>query len=147
LHSHPLYLTTFHLTSRQSDTIKSFMKSILFIGALLFGTLAFAQDYDERLLAKFSEEQIIKLQDQKPDVLQYFSFYLDNGYKLVDPKPGKDYSQYPEIKLKNSSEINLFDLDIEHPLNSYGYYRIKNSDKILLLIPRSSLTKSYNKQS
>ena len=124
------------------------MKSILFLGVFLLSISAFSQaDYDKRLLAKFSEEKILKLQEEKPQVLNYFTYYLDNGYKLVDPKPGKDYSQYPELKLKKSGEINLFELDIEHPLNTNGYYRVKNSNKILLLIPRSTLTKSYNKQS
>jgi len=132
---------------RQGDTIKLLMRSILIIALCLFGISAYSQsDFDKRLLAKFSDDQIHKLQEVQPNSVAYFEFFLDHGYKLIDAKDGKDFQFEGILKVKDLDNINLFELGLEHPLKEYKFYQLRNSDKILVLVPRKQIIKHFNKK-
>lgn len=143
----PLYLTTLILTARQLDNKNVFMKSILFTASLLVGLASFAQsDYDERLLAKFSEERIDQLSKDQPQIIDYYTYYLDHSYEIIDKeKSGKSFQVDQEVKIKDLNSFNILELGLTMDRSASKIYKIKGTDKYLRLLSNREFVLGYNK--
>ena len=119
-----------------------FFTLILFLG---ISVSVFSQtDFDKRLLAKFSQEQITDLAANHPDILNYWTYYLDHSYVIVDIQAGKDVSEYPEIKFKSPEKFNILKIDARMQGVGKTHYRIKNSNQLLILDSSTGFIKEYN---
>ena len=119
---------------------------LFFIGLSAY---AFSQgDFDKRLLAKYSTDQIADFQKNNADVLNYYSFYLDNSYILVDSeKTGKELiSSEGELKIRDLSNFNILAYKLTMDRNSRKIYKIKGSNTYLILLANSEFTDLYNRQ-
>lgn len=115
---------------------------ILFLGISMS---VFSQtDFDKRLLAKFSQEQITDMATNHPNILNYWTYYLDNSYQIVNIGSGKDVSEYPEIKFKSPEKFNILKVDVRMQKVGKTHYRIKNSDQLLVIDSNTDFTKKYN---
>lgn len=126
--------------------IKRIVSPLAIIAFLVVNISAFAQsktDFDERLFAKFSKKE---LQEMNAKDLNYWTYYLDNGYKIA-PIPKEKPDAFPmEIKLKslNKEDINILSLDLKPHAVVTQYYRIKGTDKILLLLNETEVNRNFN---
>lgn len=121
------------------------MKFILMLFFIGFSAYAFSQgDFDKRLLAKYGEKQLKDMAANHPDVLDYWTFYLDNSYEIVDIQPGKDLSSYPEIKFNSPEKFNILSLNTPMLQKGKMYFRIKNQDKLLVLDSNLEFIERYN---
>ena len=121
------------------------MKSILMLFFLGMSAYAFSQgDFDKRLLVKYSEQQLKDMSVNHPDVLDYWTFYLDNSYEVVEIQPGKNISEYPEIKFSSPEKFNVLALNAPMLQTGKTLFRIKNKDKLLVLDSNEEFTKRYN---
>lgn len=119
-----------------------FFTLILFMG---ISVSVFSQtDFDKRLLAKFSQEQITDMAANHPEILNYWTYYLDHSYEIVTIQAGKDVSEYPEIKFKSSGKFNILTVDASRQKVGKTHYRIKNSNQLLVLDSTTGFTKKYN---
>jgi len=121
------------------------MKSILTFFFIGISAYAFSQgDFDKRLLVKFDAEQLKDMAVNHPDILDYWTFYLDHSYEIVDLEPGKNLSEYGEIKFSSSENFNI--LSINAPMQQMGktLFRIKNKDKLLILDSSEAFIEKYN---
>ncbi len=119
---------------------------LFFIGLSAY---AFSQgDFDKRLLAKYSTDQIADLQKSNNAVLDYYSFYLDNSYILVDSeKSGKQLiSTENELRIKDLNDFNILSYKLTMDRNSRKIYKIKGSNTYLILLANSEFTDLYNRQ-
>lgn len=125
------------------------MKNLLTLLFLAANAIAFGQtDFDERLLAKFSEEKIRSMKSTSPQTIAFMEYYLEQGFDIDTQVKAKPTSYRGEISIKSLAreEINLFDLDIPLPLDGPAYYRIKSTDKYLIIHPRKTVMASFNKE-
>ncbi len=122
------------------------MRSILLTFCLLIGGLAFGQtDFDERLLAKFSEERINQLQEDQPAVIEYWTYYLDNSYLIIDSKEsGKEFNTDKKLKIKNLNDFNILDMDLTMDRKKSQVFAIAGSDKYLMLLSNSEFVNGFN---
>ncbi len=122
------------------------MRSILLTFCLLVGGLAFGQtDFDERLLAKFSEERINQLQKEQPAVIEYWTYYLDNSYLIIDSKEsGKEFNADKKLKIKNMNDFNILDLGLTMDRNKSQVFAIAGSEKYLMLLSNSEFVNGFN---
>lgn len=119
-----------------------FLSLILFMG---ISASVFSQaDFDKRLLARFSEAQLNDMAQNHPAVLDYWTFYLDHSYEVVDIEPGKSMDEYPEIKFKSPEKFNILDLDVSMLKKGKTHFRIKNSNKLLILDSNEGFVEKYN---
>lgn len=121
------------------------MKSILILFFVGFSAYAFSQGtFDKRLLAKYSESQLSDMTNNHSEVLNYWTFYLDNSYEIVEIEPGKDLSDYPEIRFSSPEKFNV--LSLNAPMHQIGktHFRIKNQNKLLVLDSNEEFIEKYN---
>ena len=124
------------------------MKSLLTFAVLCFALSSFGQaDFDERLLSKFSEEQIRDFQQDHPRALEYWTFYLDNSFEIIEAPLEKDLSELEEVKIKGLKSMNILDLEITMLGQSSQKFRIKGTDKILVLYSKERFIQLFNEKS
>lgn len=123
------------------------MKSILIIlGLFCFGSAFSQSDFDQRLLVKYDAEQIAQLQDNESRVLDYWTYYLDHGYKIVAIPSGKEGDNFEEIKIKSMAKFNVLDAGVSMDNSAPKYYRIKGTNEMLVLLSGDDFTKKFNAQ-
>ena len=136
-----------------------FMKKIILLSMLVIsGITAFSQTIpiDSRLYAKYSEEDLLDMQQNRPQDLDYLNWFVENSYVIKDVvNPG--VLDYPKLKYMDretkmeGSEVTDFDAE-NFNIMEYGFeiskssnvYLIGNTGKILVFYSSDDLTKLYN---
>jgi hypothetical protein len=100
-----------------------------------------AQQFDSRLLAKYSKKELKQMAETNDPRLAYLTHYLDNGFRIVDIPAGKEDSRLEVIRLKslNPKDVNLLALGLTQHESARTYYRIEGTDKMLMLLPRKEV--------
>ena len=121
------------------------MKSLLTLITLILGVASYGQvDYDKRLLAKYSEEKIKELIVKQPSLVDYWTYYLDNSYTIIDGEvSGKFLMTDQEVKIKKMDQFNIFELGIYMDGYATKYFRIAGTDKFLALKSTQQFVKEY----
>ena len=124
------------------------MKSFLVVlGIFCFSSLFAQSDFDQRLLEKFSAERIAELNTDHPEVIEYWTYYLDNSYMIIDgDATGKLLATGESIKIKKMEEFNILDYDIHMDRNMRKSFDIAGTNSYLILLSNSEFSKAYNNQ-
>lgn len=133
------------------------MKNILTLACLLVTSLVLAQSknqsdfqIDERLYAVYEASYLNKLKSENPFLLKRWSFYLDNSYVISDYVAGKNNESYPEVDIKDMSNINILLLEKEQNLKkkwqAKSIYKIKGTRKLLVYYPGRVFNEELKKQ-
>jgi hypothetical protein len=112
---------------------------------LLVNISAFAQnntDFDSRLLTKFSKKEIKNLDQSE---LDYWTFYLENSFDIVDiPKEKPDaIPSVISLKSLDKNEINVFKLGLNTHEFARDYIRIDETNKMIVILPQTEIDKKY----
>jgi hypothetical protein len=109
-------------------------KAISVVFFLLSVLVLSAQEYDERLFAKYTQQQLKEMKTDRLDEFNYVNACLDFGCYLANFK-GKDSPKevIGEIEVKDLSKINFFELGVQPVKNRYLYYKIKGQEKLLVI--------------
>ncbi|MBQ2077381.1 MAG: hypothetical protein II471_07705 [Bacteroidales bacterium] len=136
------------------------MKKIILLFVLVISVItAFSQvsQIDSRLYAKYSEEELLYMQQNRPYDLEYLNWFVENSYVIKDVA-NPEALNYPKLKYMDketkmeSSEVTEFDAE-NFNIMEYGFeilarssnvYLIGNTGKILVFYSSSDLTKLYN---
>jgi hypothetical protein len=123
------------------------MKSLFTLLALIVGFAAMGQsDFDERLLVRFSEDYLNKLQQEQPEMLEYWTYYLDHGYTIVDGQlTGKTMTTEETVKIKDLNDINILDLDIQMDGKRPKAFLIKGTNQYLVLKGSRQFSKEFSR--
>jgi hypothetical protein len=123
------------------------MKPLFSFFLIFLGSSLFAQaDYDPRLLARYSEDRIAELQREQPSILEYWTYYLDNAYIIVDSEAtGKHLKADETIKIKDIENFNILELDIHMDRNHSKVYQIKGTPKYLLLHSNKTFSELFSR--
>ncbi len=125
------------------------MKSVFLILFLGVSVAVFSQqNFDKRLLTKFSEEQILELQHKNPNIVGYMEYYLNHGYSIVSKSNLTGQLNKGTVKLKSlkPAKINLFALSVSLPLNADVYYGIEGEDEVLVLHSRKTMLSDFQNE-
>jgi hypothetical protein len=110
---------------------------------LLSGALTVtAQEFDQRLLVRFSKKELKKMATANDPSLAELTFYLNNGYQIADIPKGKEDGIQQTIDLKSleSKDINLLALNLPQHDFARHYYLIKDfPGKMLILLPKNEV--------
>ena len=137
-----------------------FMKKIILLSMLVVsGITAFSQSLaiDSRLYAKYSEEDLLNMQQNRPQDLDYLNWFVENAY-IVKEVANPDVLNYPKLRYMDKetkmegSEVTEFDAEnfnimeygFEISAKSSNVYLIGNTGKILVFYSSDDLTKLYN---
>jgi len=110
----------------------------------VFAINAHAQQYDQRLTAKFSKKELKDMAAANDPTLAYWNFYVNNGYQIADVPKGKEDGVHQSIELKSleAKDINLLALNLEQHEFARQYYLIKGfPGKMLIHLPKKEVEK------
>lgn len=127
---------------------------------VMLGFAAFSQvtcQPDERLYTRYSEDRIEKMQQNEPRHVCLKNYELDNGYQITTADAHKlsamdklMHYNYKEKKYEgevadvNPQDFNLYDYMYERSYEATNYYRIGNTNKVLIIYPQKRFTKEFN---
>lgn len=124
------------------------MKHLMLIVGLFSSVVLYAQTPDARLYEVWTAEEIAHKVESSPFVIAYYNYFLDHAYKIVTAPTAK-VIELPEVEIGNLSKFNILAIQqqqnlkrrIKHPT----YYKIANTDKILVLLSEREFTQKLNK--
>jgi hypothetical protein len=139
----------YNLGPHLASAIKPYLQMKVFF-TLLLGAFALglsAQGYDARLLAKYSDVQIKKLQQTHPEIIAYWTYYLDHGYEVIEIPIGKGEVLWQEIKMPSRKSFNILSSGLVSDRLSPKYYRIAGTNKLLMLLSGEEVARRFNQHS
>ncbi|MBQ5458027.1 MAG: hypothetical protein IIT61_04830, partial [Bacteroidales bacterium] len=104
------------------------MKKIILLFVLVISVItAFSQvsQIDSRLYAKYSEEELLDMQQNRPYDLEYLNWFVENSYVIKDVA-NPEALNYPKLKYMDketkmeSSEVTEFDAE-NFNIMEYGF--------------------------
>ncbi len=104
------------------------MKSSLFL--ITFVLFAFSvnsqsNSFDQRLLSKFTKDELIEMQEKNPSAYAYWNFYVVNAFQVMDLSNEKANTHEIKgiVKIPDINAINIFDLHYIPLPKDYQYSR------------------------
>jgi len=116
------------------------MKLLTFLSFFFLSWSAvFAQDIDERLLSRYSQEELQTMIESDVDQYNLLKYALDNALYVAnyDSAKGGDFAQ---ISVDTESLPTFLDLNL-HITDQNQYYKIEGEDK--LLVVKSAVVLKY----
>ncbi len=128
--------------------IKSTISFIALLAILLVSNNTFAQNtesLDSRLNAKFSKKELKSLDQSE---LDYWTFYLENSFEIVDIPKEKPDAVPATISLKSldKKDINVFKLGLTPHEFARDYFRIEGTNKMIIVLPQTEIDANFKKQ-
>jgi hypothetical protein len=105
---------------------------------------------DARIYAAYGQEYVDKIAQTNPFLIQYWTFYLDHAFALMDAPAEKELNskEYPVIKIDNWQHINILqvekDLQLKSNWDKLSIYRIQNTEKLLVYQPGDTFVRELN---
>ncbi len=135
-------------------------KYMLFTWILLVTTYIYSQqNYDERLLARYTTSQLQKMAKETPGHLEWLNYKVANMYKIIDRNTikgiVKDTLKGIDMKTKKPYHISIKDINLDNfnPLRyniafdkQQHYYYIPQSNKVVYIRPSVEVIKEFNKK-
>ncbi len=127
--------------------MRNFLLALVFI-AVSFSVTAQSDKIDDRLLVKFSIEELNKLKVENPTEFKFINYCLDNAWyiqslpieKMKDPK-----EKIGLITIKDLNNINFYSLNITIIKDNYQFFAIEGTDKMLVIKSEYHILKELNK--
>ena len=126
---------------------------------VISGITAFSQTLpiDNRLRAKYSEEELLDMQRNRPEDLEYFNWFVENSY-VIKEAGVSDLPNYPKLRYMdhetksvgcevtefNAESFNIMEYAIGIKQKKSVAYLIGNTGKVLVLYSNDDLTEKYN---
>jgi len=105
---------------------------LIFCFPLLTSSLAFSQDYDNRLLKSYSVEELTQIKTEKPADLKVLAYGLENACYFSEAPKGKDVAGIQSIKLTGTDIPCYADLGLKI-LDQNQYFMIEGTSKMLVV--------------
>ncbi len=126
------------------------MKKIMFLVTfLLFSYFANAQNnsFDQRLLSKFSKEELNEMQSNNTFSYSYWNFYVANAYEIVElaNEKANTHEIKGTVKIQDINTINIFDLHYVPLGSDYQYYQIEGTQKLLVILSEEQIKAKFSK--
>jgi len=138
------------------------MRRLIFTCVWLFSFNAFSQsdiEFDEKLLFRYTVEEIESMESTNPARLDYLNYYVNNAFYFIE------YSNIPEQKASNIPDVlnfislpenyvlteaitkdnfNILMYAVEFKENTRGEYRLGGSNDLLIIRSKNEIYDLYN---
>lgn len=141
-------------------------KVIVFMTFFLILGISFAQVSksqvvaDPRVIEVFGQETVNFYLENKPNVILYYNFFLENAYSIQEIPQEKigDLPSIPELKLKEQFQadfvdysdkgienLNIMKYELKIDPNVGPIYRLGNTNKLIIFLSGKEIQNLYNK--
>lgn len=102
---------------------------------------------DPRLYDALSQKEINEMLDKNPFLIQYYNYFLDYSFKIIEQPKGKNL-QLPVVIIPDMENFNILALQKKQKLQrsweNQTYYTIEGTNKILVFISEREFTQRLN---
>lgn len=102
---------------------------------------------DPRLYDALSKSEIAEMQEKNPFLIQYYNYFLDHSYKIIN-QPKSKQLDLPSVIIPNIEDFNILLIKKQQKLKrtweSQTYYTIKDTDKVLVFMSEREFTQKLN---
>jgi hypothetical protein len=119
---------------------------LLITAVLLVGSL-FSQNYNEKLLVKYTDKELSQMQKENPTQLDVLDYFVTEGYTIVDmPDKPIEYLELAKVNPKTGQvnydyQITMADLESFNPLEfncmfdsgKPMYYKVGDTGKLIIV--------------
>lgn len=116
------------------------MKVITLIYMLFaFASLSHSQEHDPRLLAHFEKTELSELKINQPEEYSFLNLALEKAI-FIGPIPqekAKDIIFDGEVDIDPNGNHTYLSLGIEIKENQYQYFKIKGTNQLVGVLPKS----------
>jgi hypothetical protein len=116
------------------------VKNLLIFSFVLFISVAYSQDYDKRLLGKYSQSEIEKIKSEDPEEYLFLINALNKGVHISEIPSQKEIKFDGTLNI-DPNEVHTFISLNKEITDSYQRYKIKGTDKMLTILPKIHLDK------
>ena len=112
---------------------------IALLSFLLVVSVSFSQDHDTRLLEHYSVEELDEMKQNQSEHYAFLNKALDKAI-FIGPIPtekGKDVKFDGELDIDPSEDHTFLTLGIKIKENEYQYFKIKGTDQMIGVLPKS----------
>jgi hypothetical protein len=115
----------------------------LFTILLIFTTISVSAQngHDERLLERYSADELTELKTNTPEEYTTLVKALETGISIGKIPSKKEVKFDGEIEADLSKEQTYISLGIELKENVYQYFKIKGTDKMVIVRPKAQIYK------
>jgi hypothetical protein len=107
---------------------------------------------DVRVIDYLGKEKVDFIQKNNPELIRYYNFFLDNAYAISTvPSDKLADNNFPTLSLpiKNgkvdTKSLNILKLNIQRKFDEAVYFKIKNSNEIIVFLSEKDFMVKYNK--
>jgi len=125
--------------------------SLLFLLSFILLTSFVEVKPDQRLIDYLGADKVSTLQKNNPSLIHYYNFFLDNSYSIetvpADKLSGNDFTvlDLPLINGEVDTEkLNVLKLNIQRKYEERSYFKIKDSDQLLIMLSEKAFMEKYN---
>lgn len=115
---------------------------------LMLSVILYGQDFDSRLLVKYSAQELAELKENNPAQLEFLHACLEKAFYITDIPKGKGFINEDgtmsdmvkgEVVIEDLNQVNFFALNIELIEDRYQSFKIKGHDKLLVVRARAHI--------
>lgn len=142
------------------NLMKPLKSALVALAFIISGTVYCQSPQDYAALSEFLPEGKLSAVQQNPSGYSEMAILNRHAYYLGDPGP-KDVSMLPDLSeieplypnlppitadLIESKQLNLVGYDFKFKHKEFQYFKIPNSDKILVVMPTDLCIRNYNSE-
>jgi len=105
------------------------------------------ENLDKKLLAKYSKKELTSLKEN-PTEYNFAKYCVNNAFYIAPSSKEKiayNAEKYGSIKIKNISNVNFFELNINLLKNKNQVFVINNSSKVLVVKSEEQIIREIKK--
>ena len=105
-------------------------------------TQAQTNTFDDQLLERYSKQELNILKTENPTEYEFAKYCINNAYYIAATSPEKAANSkngYGKIKIKDLSNINFFELNIDIEETEHQVFIIKGTSKIIIVKSRTHI--------
>jgi hypothetical protein len=115
---------------------------------LSFSAIAQSDKVDDRLLIKYSVEELNALKTETPSEYNYINYCLDNAWyiqALPKEKMKNNDGRIGKIQIQDINNINFYSLNVNIIKDDYQFFAIEGTNKMLVIKSKDHILKELNK--
>ncbi len=103
-------------------------------------------DFDTRLLSKFSNEELLEMQNENPDELAFWEYFVNEGVVIFTITKDVSESDIDVIVYDGDlKELNPFALGLEPEETAVRTYQVGDTNQGLMILSRQKILAKMNR--
>ena len=126
----------------KTNIMRKNLPVLIFLAFLTFSFVG-KKAWDDRLLSKYSEQELMEMEKNNPEQLNYLNKVARYGWNIMDlpEEKANAHEIRGTVTIKDMKKVNLFELGFMPEPKNYQYYKINNTKKMLVVLSEEMIRK------